>query len=312
MAAPKEEEEEDDMKNVDILPNELSHSVDDPSQSEALNLTIRLQNDLGRKCYVDPHEAFPQATYYLDSSLKRPNYYLKKEQKFNKKVLLPHQANDNLISPSKSSHLTPNNQPSKRKKKRNKNKNNNNNDASNSKMEVDSESDDDDEFESEEEDIDDDNVFDADDELFSASEVNQNNLSKESVNKKDDNFLSVFPKRNKGKIDDDQKSESYELDNDKIKKLKAGQRGFSIDDPDVIIDKSLSEKKRKKFGAWDGVFVSCLLNIFGVIMFLRLGFVVGQAGLWYTFLIILLSCVVTTLTTLSMAAIATNGEQRAG
>ena len=47
-------------------------------------------------------------------------------------------------------------------------------------------------------------------------------------------------------------------------------------------------------------------------MFLRLGFVVGQAGLWYTFLIILLACVVTTLTTLSMAAIATNGEQRAG
>lgn len=70
--------------------------------------------------------------------------------------------------------------------------------------------------------------------------------------------------------------------------------------------------KQKKFGAWDGVFVSCLLNIFGVIMFLRLGFVVGQVGLWYTFLIILISGMITILTTLSMAAIATNGEQRAG
>ena len=59
-----------------------------------------------------------------------------------------------------------------------------------------------------------------------------------------------------------------------------------------------------KFGTWDGVFVSCLLNIFGVIMFLRLGWVVGQAGIVQGIAIILLGGVVTILTTASMAAIA--------
>lgn len=33
------------------------------------------------------------------------------------------------------------------------------------------------------------------------------------------------------------------------------------------------------FGTWDGVFTSCLINIFGVIVFLRSGWIVGQAGL---------------------------------
>jgi hypothetical protein len=41
-----------------------------------------------------------------------------------------------------------------------------------------------------------------------------------------------------------------------------------------------SNKKRKKFGVWDGVVASCLLNIFGVIMFLRIPWIVGQAGIW--------------------------------
>lgn len=33
------------------------------------------------------------------------------------------------------------------------------------------------------------------------------------------------------------------------------------------------------FGTWDGVFTSCLINIFGVIVFLRSGWIVGQAGI---------------------------------
>lgn len=67
-----------------------------------------------------------------------------------------------------------------------------------------------------------------------------------------------------------------------------------------------------KFGPWDGVMVSCLLNIFGVIMFLRLGWVVGQAGIILAIVIVLMSGVVTTVTTMSMAAICTNGEVKAG
>ena len=58
--------------------------------------------------------------------------------------------------------------------------------------------------------------------------------------------------------------------------------------------------------------IRCLLNIFGVMIFLRLSWVVGQAGIMMAIVIILLSAVVTTITTLSMSAICTNGEVRGG
>ena len=50
----------------------------------------------------------------------------------------------------------------------------------------------------------------------------------------------------------------------------------------------------------------------GVIMFLRLGWVAGQAGLGMGTLIIVLANVVTTITALSLCAIATNGEVKGG
>ena len=63
---------------------------------------------------------------------------------------------------------------------------------------------------------------------------------------------------------------------------------------------------------FNGVMVPCLLNIWGVIMFLRLTWVVGQAGIILTVAIITLSNVVTTITTLSLCAIVTNGEVKGG
>ncbi|KNC51205.1 Na-K-2Cl cotransporter 1 [Thecamonas trahens ATCC 50062] len=67
-----------------------------------------------------------------------------------------------------------------------------------------------------------------------------------------------------------------------------------------------------KLGWAKGVLIPCLLNIWGVIMFLRLGWCVGFAGAGQMTVIILLAGVVTTLTTLSLSAIATNGEVKAG
>jgi solute carrier family 12 (sodium/potassium/chloride transporter), member 2 len=58
--------------------------------------------------------------------------------------------------------------------------------------------------------------------------------------------------------------------------------------------------------------IRCLLNIFGVMLFLRLSWVVGQAGLGLATVIILLASVVTTLTALSMSTICTNGEVKGG
>ena len=72
------------------------------------------------------------------------------------------------------------------------------------------------------------------------------------------------------------------------------------------------ELQPEKFGTWDGVWARCMANIFGVIMFLRTGWVVGQAGIGLSCVIILLSGFITTLTTMSMSAIATNGHVKGG
>ncbi len=66
------------------------------------------------------------------------------------------------------------------------------------------------------------------------------------------------------------------------------------------------------FGAFGGVFTPSILTILGVIMYLRFGWVVGQVGLWQTLLIVTLSNVITFLTGLSIAAIATDQVVKAG
>uniref|UniRef100_A0A7N8YCY4 Solute carrier family 12 member 1 n=1 Tax=Mastacembelus armatus TaxID=205130 RepID=A0A7N8YCY4_9TELE len=67
-----------------------------------------------------------------------------------------------------------------------------------------------------------------------------------------------------------------------------------------------------KFGWIRGVLVRCMLNIWGVMLFIRLSWVFGQAGWGLGIVIIALSCVVTTITGLSMSAICTNGVVRGG
>eukprot|EP01134_Creolimax_fragrantissima_P001336 CFRG1336T1 len=67
-----------------------------------------------------------------------------------------------------------------------------------------------------------------------------------------------------------------------------------------------------KFGWIKGVLVRCLLNIWGVMLFIRLSWVVGQAGVGLACCVILLSSVVTIITTVSMSAICTNGEVKGG
>ncbi|XP_033750069.1 solute carrier family 12 member 3-like [Pecten maximus] len=67
-----------------------------------------------------------------------------------------------------------------------------------------------------------------------------------------------------------------------------------------------------KFGWIQGVLVRCLLNIFGVMLFLRLTWVTGQAGIGLASVVVLLSAFVTIITTTSMSAICTNGEVKGG
>ena len=70
--------------------------------------------------------------------------------------------------------------------------------------------------------------------------------------------------------------------------------------------------KARKFGTFGGVFTPSLLTILGVIMYLRLGWVVGQAGLIYAIGIILIAHIISITTGLSLSSIATDKKIRAG
>lgn len=61
-----------------------------------------------------------------------------------------------------------------------------------------------------------------------------------------------------------------------------------------------------KLGTVGGVFTPSLLTILGLVLFLRLGFVTGNVGLGQMLLIMALATAVSILTTISLAAIATN------
>uniref|UniRef100_A0A8C4ZV45 Solute carrier family 12 member 1 n=1 Tax=Gadus morhua TaxID=8049 RepID=A0A8C4ZV45_GADMO len=123
--------------------------------------------------------------------------------------------------------------------------------------------------------------------------------------------------------------------------------GFPSDDLESAVPVEKKKGGPIKFGWIKGVLVRCMLNIWGVMLFIRLSWVFGQAG-WgelhviivlgliqlsdicmgicvYLFfdlcnvffpglgiVVILLSCVVTTITGLSMSAICTNGIVRGG
>lgn len=63
---------------------------------------------------------------------------------------------------------------------------------------------------------------------------------------------------------------------------------------------------KNAFGTFKGVYLPSILTVFGVIMYLRLGWVLGNTGLLGTSVIITISSVITLITALSLASIATN------
>ncbi|MCA1809769.1 MAG: amino acid permease [Lentisphaerae bacterium] len=67
-----------------------------------------------------------------------------------------------------------------------------------------------------------------------------------------------------------------------------------------------------KFNAFGGVFTPSLLTILGVIMYLRFAAVVGHAGLWGTLAILAGATLISLITALSIASIATNMRVKGG
>ena len=67
-----------------------------------------------------------------------------------------------------------------------------------------------------------------------------------------------------------------------------------------------SSAPSNKFGTFLGVYLPSVLTILGLIMYLRFGWVVGNVGLFWTIVIVLLASSITFITGLSASAIATN------
>lgn len=74
----------------------------------------------------------------------------------------------------------------------------------------------------------------------------------------------------------------------------------------------VNEKAKSGLGTFGGVYTPSILTILGVIMYLRFGWVVGNAGLLGTFAIVTLANLITFLTALSICAIATDKVVRVG
>ena len=71
-------------------------------------------------------------------------------------------------------------------------------------------------------------------------------------------------------------------------------------------------KTKGTLGTFAGVFTPSILTILGIILFLRLGYVVGNAGLGLTLVILLLANGISVLTSVSLSAISTNLKVKGG
>ncbi|XP_060571592.1 solute carrier family 12 member 3-like [Ruditapes philippinarum] len=115
---------------------------------------------------------------------------------------------------------------------------------------------------------------------------------------------------------DNQRPTLYQLREDEIRAKEPPKEMFT---DELYDDTEAGELKNAsvtvsghKFGWIIGVLVRCLLNIFGVMLFLRLSWVTGQSGIGLATVIIALASTVTSITTMSMSAICTNGEVKGG
>ncbi|KAJ8016126.1 hypothetical protein DPEC_G00003930 [Dallia pectoralis] len=80
----------------------------------------------------------------------------------------------------------------------------------------------------------------------------------------------------------------------------------------VAPSKKKTAVKAPSLGTLMGVYMPCIQNIFGVILFLRMTWMVGIGGVLGSFTIVFMCCSTTMLTAISMSAIATNGVVPAG
>ena len=74
----------------------------------------------------------------------------------------------------------------------------------------------------------------------------------------------------------------------------------------------VSRDQQGTLGTFSGVFTPSILTILGIILFLRLGYVVGNAGLGRALIVLVLANGISVLTSISLSAIATNIKVKGG
>ena len=67
-----------------------------------------------------------------------------------------------------------------------------------------------------------------------------------------------------------------------------------------------------RFSTVNGVYLRCIYNIVSAVYYLRMGTVVGQCGLLYAMLMIVVCGIISSLTTMSMSVLVTNGQVKGG
>jgi len=67
-----------------------------------------------------------------------------------------------------------------------------------------------------------------------------------------------------------------------------------------------------KLGWVKGVLIPCLLSTWSVIIFFKMPWILANAGIFHTIIIIFLSMIIIVITNLSLSAISTNGKIKGG
>ncbi|KAJ1725037.1 hypothetical protein LPJ53_000763 [Coemansia erecta] len=80
----------------------------------------------------------------------------------------------------------------------------------------------------------------------------------------------------------------------------------------VVFSPAATASAPRKLGTWDGVFLPVTLSIWGILVYVRMGFFLGQIGIVGTIGSFVCGYLVTTMTTLSISAISTNGTVKGG
>ncbi|CAD5207344.1 unnamed protein product [Bursaphelenchus okinawaensis] len=75
---------------------------------------------------------------------------------------------------------------------------------------------------------------------------------------------------------------------------------------------NVKKEQKKKLGAFEGVYIPSFTNIVGTLLYIRMGWVTGKAGIVGGLGIVTFSTFVISITALSLAGICSNGQQRKG